>query len=179
MSETPNNKQQDPQQKRYKIIAGILLLIILILILLLFKQCSGPVLNPDYPPVEDDPYVEELPGDDEKLEHSEGGGAVSIQLQDTVTVDLSEDIAYLSFTNPSRSTQDMMMQVVIQEEIIAQSGRLRPGYHLPQVDLVDGVAMKLTAGVYDGVIRIYYYDPVENERAMIDTEVPVTVTVQQ
>ena len=174
---------KDPRKKWYKIATAVMLAIIIILILLLCKQCSSgpdvPVLNPDYPPVSDDPNADKIPGDDDdKLTHEEGGGAVSIQLQDTVTIDLSDKIAYLSFANPNRSTQDMMIQLVIQDEIIAQSGRIRPGYRLPQVNLLDGAERKLTEGVYKGSIKIFYYDPVENERAMIDTTVPVTVTVQ-
>ena len=176
------DEAQEKQKKRYKTIAAILVIIIIILILLLLRHCSADrtVLNPDYPPVNDDPYAEVIPGDDdEKLTHEEGGGAVSIQLQDTVTIDLSDGIAYLNFANPGRSTQDMMMQIIIQDEIIVQSGRLRPGYQLSQVDILDGAEKMLTEGTYNGKYKIYYYDPVDNERAMIDTEVPITVTVRQ
>lgn len=175
------NMNIELQNRRHRTVANIMLIIIIILILLLLRQCSGAeVLNPDYPPVSDDPYASEIPGDNgEKLEHEEGGGAVSIELQDNVTIDLSDKMVYLHFANPGRSTQDMMMQIEIQGEILVQSGRIRPGYQVKQLDLLKNAEKKLKKGIYEGTIKLYYYNPENNERAMIDTRIPVDITVRQ
>ena len=167
--------------KKHRTIAILLIIIIIILLMLLLRSCTAsvPVLNPDFPPVEDDPNAEALGGDEEKLDHEEGGGAVSIELHDEFTIDLSEGKAHLYFANPNRSTQDMMVEVVIQDQVIIQSGRLRPDHKVTSLDLLKNAEKKLTAGVYKGKIVVYYYDPVNNERAMVNTEVPVTITVQE
>ncbi len=160
----------------------LLLIIIIILILLLLRQCSTepPILNPDYPPASDDPNGEAIPGDDDqsKLEHEEGGGAVSLQFRDQLIIDLSDKKAYLYFANPGRSTQDMMLQIVIQEQVIVQSGRLRPGYQVQKLDLLKDAEKMLVEGTYNGKFVVYYYDPVTNERAMVNTDAPVTITVK-
>lgn len=168
------------KKKRWRFIAVILLIAIIILILLLLRQCTGgPVLSPDYAPQEVELNATPIEGDDKtKLEHSEGGGAVSLQFRDAVTIDLSDNKMYLSFANPGRSTQDMLLQVTIQDEIIAQSGRLLPGYEVAELELLTGAGRMLQEGIYDGLFVITYYDPETNERAMVNTDSPVKITVQ-
>lgn len=177
-------KQEDKDDKRkwYIVAAIILLIIIIILLLLLLKQCSSdfPTLNPDFPPQEDDPNANPIPGGDEdKLPHEEGGGAAGLVYKDKLTIDLSDKKASLTFANPGRSTQDMVVWLMIQDQVIIQSGRLRPGYQVDTLDLLRGAEKMLSEGVYEGKFIIYYYDPETNERAMVNTEAPVTVTVKK
>ena len=96
-----------------------------------------------------------------------------------MTIDLSEKKAALQFANPSKSTQDMVLQIVIQDVIIAQSGRLEPGYRLKELSLWDGAEKMLAEGGYDGKFVILSYDPVSGEKAMVNTEAAITVTVKQ
>ena len=60
-----------------------------------------------------------------------------------------------------------------------QSGRLRPGNQVTSLDLLDGAANQLAAGGYDGKFVVLYYDQQSGEKAMIHTEIPVTVTVTE
>ncbi|MBQ7338960.1 MAG: hypothetical protein IJW40_10995 [Clostridia bacterium] len=175
-------KEDDGQRKWYAIFATILIIIIIILLLLLLRQCSSdvPTLNPDYPPKEQDPNAEIIPGDDDdKLAHEEGGGAVSLQYSDKLIIDLSDEQALLQFANPGRSTRDMVLWITIQDVVIAQSGRIIPGYRINTLDLLEGAAKRLTEGVYNGKLVIYFYNPETNERTTVNTEAPVTITVRQ
>ena len=63
----------------------------------------------------------------EKLEAEEGGGAVSLTYSNEVTIDLSDKAASLVFANPGKSVQDMVVQIVIDDTVIVQSGTLKPG----------------------------------------------------
>lgn len=174
-------ENKDKKRKWYIRIAIILLIIMIILLLLLLRQCSSgtPTLNPDYPPQVDDPNANPIPDDgDDKLENEDGGGAVNLQFKDKLTIDLSDKEASLTFANPGRSTQDMVLWIMIQDQVIVQSGRLRPGYQVEALDLLEDAEKMLSEGVYSGKFVIYYYDPETNERAMVNTEAPVTITVQ-
>ena len=172
----------EQKQKMYRRITTILLIIIIILILLLLQKCSSdvPVLNPDYPPQETEQNAQPIPnGTDKKYKHSEGGGAVRLTYSDKVTIDLTDKKAELHYLNPSSSTQDIMIRIIIQDQVIAQSGRLLPGYQVRELDLIVDAEKMLIEGTYSGKFEIYFYDPETNERAMLNAEAPITITVQQ
>ena len=136
---------------------------------------------PTYAPQQIDDNARELDnsGDEEKLEAQEGGGSVSLTYSASVTVDLAQEKVSVFVENPERSTQDLIIQVLLkesenEEKVIAQSELIPSGYGIDEVDLQeDGLAK----GEYDGVIRISYYNPDDGEKAMVNTDIPVTVTV--
>ena len=70
-----------------------------------------------------------------------------------------------------------MLQIVVQDEIIVQSGLLKPGNQVTALELLDGAAGKLSAGGYEGKFAVLYYDPDTGEKAVVNTEIPVTITV--
>lgn len=139
----------------------------------------APVLAPDYAPVETEENAQPMEEEpQEKMEASSGGGAVSLTYSDQVTVDLSDKTASLVFANPGRSVQDMMVQILVDDTVIVQSGTLEPGMMVNTLNLLDGAEKQLRPGGYDGKFAIYYYDPDNGEKAVVNTEIPVTVTVQ-
>ncbi|MFR6562092.1 MAG: hypothetical protein ACLUR5_08915 [Eubacterium ventriosum] len=81
--------------------------------------------------------------------------------------------------NPTKSNQDMVLQLVIDDVVILQSGRLEPGNRVSALNLLDGAEKKLATGGYDGKIVVLYYDRTSGEKAMVNTEIPVTVTVTE
>lgn len=146
----------------------------------LFFRDTSPALAPDYAPRQEEANAEPI-GDetDEKLEAEEGGGAVSLSYSDQVSISLSGGTASLFFANPTKSTQDMVLQLVIQDEVIVQSGLLKPGNQVTALELLDGEAEKLSAGGYDGKFAVLYYDPDTGEKAVVNTEIPVEITVSK
>lgn len=114
---------------------------------------------------------------DEKMSVPEGGGAVSLTYSNEVSLSLSSETAEIMFQNPGRSNQDIILQLYIDDKIIAESGRIIPGYKLEKLDNVD-VGM-LEQGAYKGRFIVIYYDSVSGERAIVNTEIPVTVTVSE
>lgn len=168
---------------------GIRVLIaVLVLITLVCAGITVYLLNkndqiaaPAYAPQQIDDNARELDdnGNEEKLETQEGGGSVSLTYSASVTVDLEQEKVSVFVENPERSTQDLIIQVLLkesenEEKVIAQSELIPSGYGIDEVDLQkDGLAK----GEYDGVIRISYYNPDDGEKAMVNTDIPVTVTV--
>ena len=146
----------------------------------LFFREPDVVLNPDYAPEQMEPNQSPIPGDTgEKAESAEGGGSVSLNYSNRVTVDLSDGKATLYFANPGKSNQDMLVQMVIQDELLVQSGRLTPGNQITELELLPDAAQKLAPGGYDGKFVLSYYHPETQEKAMVNTEIEIFVTVQE
>lgn len=145
----------------------------------LFFRDNTVILAPDYAPVETEPNAESIPGDNSnRVESPEGGGSVSLSYSTEIIIDLKTGTATLFFANPGKSNHDMVLQIVIQENMILQSGRLTPGNQVTKLELLDGAVQKLQSGGYDGLLLIFYYDQQSGEKAMINTEIPVSVTVR-
>ena len=160
------------------LMAGIVICIGVTIWALFFRQ-SGEALVPDYAPQETEQNARPIEGDDgAKLDAPEGGGAISLEYDSHVTVDLSDGKAYLSYANPGKSTQDIVLRIEIQDTAVIQSGTIRPSNQVSELELLDGAADKLREGVYDAVFRILSYDPVTGEKAMVDTLAEITMTVQ-
>lgn len=146
----------------------------------LFFRNTAPVLAPDYAPAETEVNAQPIEDDSgEKMEAEEGGGAVSLTYSNEVTVDLSEGTASLVFANPGKSVQEMVVQIVIDDTVVVQSGTLEPGMMVSTLNLLDGAESQLQPGGYDGSFVISYYDPDTGEKAVVNTEIPITVTVQE
>ena len=180
--EDDDEDKEDTTQKWHIITAIAFLIIIVLLVLLLVRQCSldVPTLNPDYPPQETDKNLEPIPDDDtDKLEFEEGGGAVALNLSDKLSIDLSDKRATLKFANPGSSSSNMVLWILIQDTVVAQSGLILPGYQIDNLDLVKDIDKSLSEGIYEGKFVVHFYDPETNERAVVNSEFPVTITVTQ
>ena len=135
-------------------------------------------LTPDYAPQQKEENAETIPGDtSDKMENPEGGGAVSLTYSNEVTIDLSDKAAGLYFANPGKSNQDMVIQIVIQDTIILQSGTLKPGYQVKLLNLLEGAEKMLQPGGYEGKFIVLYYDQTSGEKSMVNTEIPITINV--
>ena len=145
-----------------------------------FREEAPVVLAPDFAPQEEEENAEDIPDDsDEKLEAPQGGGAVSLSYTKSVKIDISDNIATLYFGNPGKSTQDMVLQIVVQDHVLAQSGRLTPGHQVTKLELEDGAAELLSPGGYEGKYVVLYYNQETGEKAMVNTEIPLTIEVTQ
>lgn len=176
--------KQHEKQNNSKYLILLLLLITLVAVCVtvwaLFFRDTRPVLAPDYAPQETEAYAEPIPDDDdEKLDQPEGGGSVSLTYAREVYIDLNAKTASLLFANPGKSNQDMVLQLIIQDVVIVQSGTLTPGNQVTTLDLLDGADKQLSAGVYEGKFNVLYYHPETGEKAIVNTEIPVTITVAE
>ena len=144
----------------------------------LFFHTPKVVLAPDYAPKETEAHAEIIPNDSgEQKKSEEGGGSVSLTYSNQVSIDLSDKTAYLMFANPGKSNQNMVLQIVIQNEVIVQSGTILPGRQVMTLDLMDGAVSKLSPGGYDGSFSVLYYHPESGEKAIVNTEIPIHIEV--
>ena len=113
------------------------------------------------------------------MESDKGGGSVSLSYSDKITIDLSDGQATLMFANPGKSNQDMVLQIVIRDTVIVQSGTLSPGNRVTTLDLLPGAEKRLVPGGYDGKFAVFYYDEKTGEKAMVNTEIPISITIEE
>lgn len=171
------------KKDKNKILISILLVITIAALAVtawaLFFREHNPVMTPDYAPQKEEQFAEDIPDDsDEKLEQPEGGGSVSLTYSKEVSVSLKDKTAKLLFANPGKSNQDMVLQIVVQDHVIVQSGTLKPGKQVTTLELLDGMEKQLKEGVYEGKFNVLYYDQETREKAIVNTEIPVTVNVK-
>lgn len=175
------------QKKRKKTWILILLLLLVTAIAigvtvwaLFFRQPTTSVLAPDYAPQEVEQNAEEMEDSGkDKLDAPEGGGSVDLMFQDKVSIDLSDNAATIYYGNPSQSTQDVLLQIVIQDTLIAQSGRIVPGNEVKTLELAEDAGKTLQPGGYDGKLVLSFYNPDTGEKATVNTEIPVKITVAE
>ena len=136
------------------------------------------ILTPDYAPQKQEQNAETIPGDTgEKMENPQGGGAVSLTYSNDVKIDISDKAAAVYFANPGKSNQDIVLQVIIQDTVILQSGTLKPGHQVKLLNLLEGAEKMLQPGGYEGKFIVLYYDQTSGEKSMVNTEIPITINV--
>lgn len=190
-SEQQSAKQAASENSKQNSKKGITNLIIVLLLLLLtvnigitiwdvfFRESGKTALSPDFAPMKDEQYAESYEeSDTEKLPQAEGGGSVSLTYSTDVQITLQDDKAKLFFANPGKSNQDMVLQLVIQNEVIAQSGKITPGKKVHTLALLEGAAEKLQYGGYEGEFIVLYYQPDSGEKSIVNTKIPVKITVK-
>lgn len=162
------------------VLAAVTVIAVAVTVWALFFRGNDVVLTPDYAPIAEESHAEAIgDGDESKLDAPTGGGAASLLYQKKVAIDLSDKKASLLFGNPTRSTQNMVVQLVVQDNIIVQSGLLTPGNKVTTLDLLNGKESLLKEGGYEGKLIVLCYDPKTGEKAIVNTEIPVDITVKE
>ena len=145
----------------------------------LFFRTADAVLTPDHAPKVEE-HAQPIPGDAGTHDNAEpGSGRVSLTYSNQVSIRLAQGTAQLLFANPGRSNQDMVLQLLIQDHVILQSGRIVPGNQVEKLVLPSEAAAMLMPGGYEGMFLIHFYDPDSGDKAIVTTEIPVSVTVYE
>lgn len=174
-------RKEEKKDKRWLLLLLLLLLLLVAIGVtiwaLFFRQ--APILVPDYAPRQQEQHAEDIgDSDEEKLTQTQGGGAVSLTYTSQVSISLSSGQATLYFANPSKSNQDIVLQIVAQDVVLAQSGTISPGKQVETLELWEGVAAQLSPGGYNGRFVVLYYQPDTHEKTIVNTEIPVNITVE-
>ena len=80
--------------------------------------------------------------------------------------------------DPASSDQGLVIQLLIQGEVLAESGLLPPGTAVYTLELLPGAAERLEPGGYDGSFLVSYYDTENGQRSVLQTEAEIRVTVK-
>ena len=131
-------------------------------------ETAAPLL-PDYPPKDTDVNQAPMEGDPGgELETNDGGAGVNLTYTSTAKVDLSDGRVTLYYANPSKSTQDMVVTLVVDETVICRSQRITPGNQITSLPLEAGLIDTLKVGGYNAEYRVGCYDPESGEKAVVE-----------
>lgn len=160
------------------ILLFLILLCAIVVIVLLVK--NSQMLTPDYAPGEIDTNAIKEKDNSKKMDASDGGGAVSLSYSNVVSVDLNSKKAKLYFKNPSKSRENVVLEIVVKqgkkEVVIAKSGIIPTGYAIYEMNLSKN--SRLSKGGYDGIFRITYYNEETSEKQIVNTEIDITIDVK-
>ena len=143
--------------------------LLLVLLLLLLFLLLGVLFCRKKPQATDT-----APAPESSVSTPAGGGTVSLTYSDAAGIDLTAGQVTLLFANPEKSGWDAS---VCGEREAARSDLLAPGEQVTQLPLLDGAEKDLTAGSCSGTLKVSFYHPQTGAKAMLDAEIPVTVTV--
>lgn len=166
----------DRRSKTYLILATVVaLLAICVAVWALFFRAPETPTDPEISPVADEHLTPTDDGDDEKMPQAEGG-AVNITYSNQVTISLANATAAVQITNPTRSNQSMLIQLMIQDVKVGQSGTIPPGNQLAVIPLDENITLE--PGTYEGMFHLLFFDTETNEQANLNTNIPVHIVVQ-
>ena len=166
----------DRRSKTYLILATVVaLLAICVAVWALFFRAPETPADPEISPVADEHLTPTDDGDDEKMPQAEGGGAVNITYSNEVTISLADATATVQITNPTRSNQSMLIQLMIQDVKVGQSGTIPPGNQLAVIPLNENITIE--SGSYDGKFQLLFFDVKTNQQANLTTSIPVTIRI--
>lgn len=173
------NKEKKRRLLIILLCVGIVVCIAVTIWALFFRKTDSTPPVPDFVPEQIESNVESVTDDSSKMDVPQGGGGISIEYVSSVTVDLSENTAHFQYTHPAKSTQNIVLCIIVQDTVIARSGLITPGNRLQELTLLDGMADNLKPGTYtDAQFKILSYDPDSGEKAMVDTVAQITLTVE-
>ena len=171
----------DDKKRKILIVALLALLVLLIVAIVVCvivinvkNDVEDNKIVPDYPPQETDPNQSPMDNDPGgTLEIEEGGGGVNVTYIANATVYLSENRVELYYANPSKSTQDMVIALVLEsgETVICRSQRITPGNQIRELTLDESVKPMLEEageGSYNAKFVVGCYDPNTNEKAIVE-----------
>lgn len=141
------------------------------------RQPQAAALVPDRAPEQVEPNQTPMQGEETDLADGNTGSGVHLKYSTEVSVSITGAKASLYFGNAGDSAVDIVLQLVVQDQVLAQSARLTPGNEVNTLDLVEGAAARLSKGGYDGELWLFYYDQDNGERSILNTKIPVKVEV--
>ena len=152
------------RKKRWLLLVLLLLLLLLLLLGVLFCRKKPQA-------------TDTAPAPESSVSTPAGGGTVSLTYSDAASIDLTAGQVTLLFANPEKSGWNATVCLVVGECEATRSDLLAPGEQVTQLPLLDGVEKDLTAGSCSDTLKVSFYHPQTGAKAMLDAEIPVTVTV--
>ena len=110
----------------------------------------------------------------------EGGGSVGLTYQTDVVISMAQGkVIKMMFANPNRSADNISIVLYVDGFRVAESGILVPGTQLTTLELNEvGKRVIKNIGVYEGKFLVEFYNGETNEKAVVNTEIPIRAIVQ-
>ena len=140
------------------------------------------VVVPDNPLPSLDPNAATVVDDDtEKVVSEEGGGSVTMYYSLDASISLADGTVELYFVNPNASNHSVTLELCIvdgdNEYVVSSSGLIPAGMGITTMSF-DRNSVALSAGNYEGKLKVYAYDSMTGEKAITQMEITdLTISV--
>ena len=147
----------------------------------LLSNKDKEVLVPDYAKPEIEKNAELFGSQEAEMteQPEKGSGNVDIVYKKDMSVELSKNIVSLLVGTPKTSNHDILIQVLIDDLLISESGMIKAGNQVEELSLRENIGERLVSGKYEGMIRVYFYDCISYEKSLVDVTIPVVITVNE
>lgn len=103
----------------------------------------------------------------------------SMEYSGKATLNTIENVVELSFTNPTRSSKNMNIEVVAtvdgEDIVLAKSAIIEPGNKITSIKYSGN--KKIAEGQYEGKFIIHFYNK-QNSEEIVDSQIAITVHVE-
>lgn len=135
----------------------------------------------------DQPYAP-IPSDKNQIriteekepENRSSGSSISFKFNETLHIDATTGNVYINFENPSYAKNNIVVTLVSEDDRseMAKTGAIAPGHGIKYLRLNDNGYEKINGGVRSGIIMLTAYSAETNDKAMVDTELPVHIVIE-
>lgn len=149
---------------------------------LITSNSVGNVVVPDNPLPSIDPNAATVVDDaSTKVVSEDGGGSVTMYYSLDASISLADGHVELFFVNPNASNHSVTLELCIvdgnDDYVISTSGLIPAGMGITSMTF-DRNSVALSAGDYEGKIKIYAYDELTGEKAITQMEITdLTISV--
>lgn len=148
---------------------------------LMHSNGSSSILIPDIAPEQLEKYAELIDpstpeGQAETATSSDDHNA-SIFYSDEFFLFPEESFLHVLIADPASSQQDIVVQILVQDTLLARSDLLEPGYQMQRIDLLPGILEKLSPGRYNAVLNVLYYDHTTKEKTDMNISIDASLIV--
>lgn len=135
-----------------------------------------------YAPIPSDENQIRIPEEKEpeNPKNSGSGNSISFKFNEALHIDPKTGNVYINFENPSYAKNKIVVTLLAEGDrsMMARSGGIAPGHGLNYLRLNDNGYEKINSGINIGIITLTAYDAVTNDKAMINTELPVRIVIE-
>ena len=108
------------------------------------------------------------------------GNSISFEFDETLHIDPETGFCFINFTNPSNDRNKLIIRLEADNEertLLSETGAVDPGYSLQYLVLNDAGFEQINNGLRSAYIVLTAYDSETNDKAMVDTELPVRISI--
>lgn len=134
-----------------------------------------------YAPIAADKNQIRITDQGEERDAPDGENVLSFSFDETLHIDPETGYCYINFGNPSYATNKIVVRLEADNDartVMAQSGAIEPGHGLRFLNLNADGATLINEGLRKGFIILTPYHNDTDDKSMVDSTLPVKITIE-
>lgn len=167
-------KKQD-KQKLFFFLIGIIVVLIAVVAVILYinkKRSDQIIVNPN---IEIESLANKTDEDSDNKNIKQEANSALIICQPDVSINKKTGEISFYYKNPSFSRASVVLELSLDDMIIAESGAILPGYELTRMNVIPNIV--LSNGNYGGILKVKIFDGKTGKDVGVDTNIEVNVNI--